>query len=54
MTGRGTTPFGSFDFVLQVQDNGFLFPADNYRIAWPGYAAGGNVIGDLVVRAFNP
>ena len=54
MTGRGSTPFGSFDFVLQVHDNGFMFVADTYRISWPGYTAGGNIVGDLLVRDLNP
>jgi hypothetical protein len=52
--GRGDTVFGSVEFVLQVQDNGFLAVADTYRISWPGYTAGGNLIGDIVVRDLNP
>jgi CSLREA domain-containing protein len=51
--GRGRTPFGSFNFVLQVQDNVFLGTGDTYRISWPGYTAGGVLTGDIIVQDFN-
>jgi CSLREA domain-containing protein len=53
VVGTGSTPFGNFSFVLQVQDNGFIFPPDSYRIAWSGYTAGGNLLGDILVRDLN-
>jgi CSLREA domain-containing protein len=53
VVGLGSTPFGTFSFVLQVQDNGLIFPPDSYRIAWSGYTAGGNLLGDIIVRDLN-
>jgi predicted outer membrane repeat protein len=51
--GRGQTLAGPRDFVLQVEDNVFLGIADRYRISWSGYAAGGAVLGDILVRDLN-
>lgn len=51
--GRGSTMFGSFNFVLQVEDNVWLDSADTYRIRWPGYSAGGTITGEIVVNDLN-
>jgi hypothetical protein len=53
IVGMGQTLFGTVPFVLQVQDNGFIFPPDSYRITFGSYTAGGNLLGDLVVRDLN-
>jgi hypothetical protein len=53
IVGTGETFFGVVSFVLQVQDNGFIFPPDSYRITFGSYTAGGNIVGDIVVRDLN-
>ena len=52
--GRGQTLAGLRDFILQVEDNTWLGNADRYRISWPGYSAGGTVLGEIIVRDLNP
>lgn len=53
VVGTGSTITGVHSFVLQVADNSSSGFGDQYRIGWPGYTAGGTILGDIVVEDLN-